>query len=265
MSVKSLPTNKAKGATNFQELLQLYYGAPGVGKTTFASNLPKPNLFLATEDGQRALEAYVTKINSWKDFLDVIELLESGEGEKFYSVTIDTVDNLFWFCENHICKVNRIDHMSDAEWGKGWSFLKKEFKMATQRLQDLGIGVIFISHAKEVEVKRRSLKIDRWVPTFGKQCREIILPLVDEMFYFAVEERTEDKKFINERLVFCHPGESWEAKDRMQKFPEIMPMDPLEFVKVYEGEYGTTTTAPRRIIKKKKKPIKKIKKKIVKK
>jgi len=234
MGIKKLPTKKTKGSFDFQDLIHLYYGAPGTGKTTFASRLPQNNLFLATEDGQRALTVYKQDVLTWPDFLDVITLLEAGEGEKYYSVTVDTVDNLFWFCENYVCKKNRITHMSDQEWGKGWAALKTEFKTAVTRLQNIGIGIIFISHAKEIEIKTRSLKINKWTPTFSKQCKEILIPLVDEYFFFSVEESIKDKKIKSERIVYCQPGETWEAKDRMGCFSEQMPMDPLEFVKVYK-------------------------------
>lgn len=234
MSIKALPTKPTTGKFEFQELVQLYYGDPGVGKTTFASKLPLPNLFIATEDGQRALKAYVQRVHTWDDFLDIISLLEKGDGDIYASVTIDTVDNLFDFCQDYVCKKLKIAHPSDAEWGKGWDALKKEFKTAITRLQSIGVGVIFISHARSEEVKTRSLKVDKWFPSYPKQCRKIINPLVDFMFYFGVEEKSEKGgRIVSDRFVCCQPGETWEAKDRMQCYPERMPMDPKEFLKVY--------------------------------
>jgi len=234
--IKKLPTQKVIQALDLQELICLFYGAPGVGKTTFANELPKPNLFIATEDGQRALEAYVQKVTDWEQFLDVISLLESGDGEKFTSVTIDTVDNLFTFCEDYVCKKNKIEHMSDAEWGKGWKALEKEFRGAITRLQNTNIGVIFISHAQEVEIKRRSLKINKWKPTYGKQVRKIIDPLVDEMFFFFIEENIDKKTgdAVQLRKIGCHPAEMYDAKDRMDAFDEVCEMDASAMSKTFK-------------------------------
>lgn len=234
MSIKKLPSKPTTGKFRFQELIQLYYGDPGIGKTTFASKMPAPNLFIATEDGQRALKAYVQRVHCWDDFLDIISLLEKGDGEIYESVTIDTVDNLFDFCQDYVCKKLRITHPSDEEWGKGWDALKQEFKKSITRLQSIGMGVIFISHARSEEIKTRSLKVNKWFPSFAKQCRKIINPLVDFMFYFSTEETVEKGgKLKIERFVCCQPGETWEAKDRMQCFPEKMPMDPAKFIEVY--------------------------------
>jgi len=233
MAIKKLPSKKTGADYDFQELSQLYYGAPGVGKTVFASRLPKKNLFLATEDGQRALVTYNQPIESWQDFKDVVGLLESGKGDEFFSVTIDTVDNLMGFCQDFVCKKLRISHMADEDFGKGWSALKTEFKTEINKLQNTGIGVIFISHSKEVEIKTRVLKINKWMPTFSKQARDVIIPLVDEMFYFYIQEKNEKGKLVAERRIACHPGESHEAKDRIGRFPESMPMNVKEVIATY--------------------------------
>ena len=234
-----LPKKKERQSFHFQELIHLYYGAPGVGKTTFASELPEDNLFIATEDGQRALEVFNVRIDTWEEFLKVISAFEKGEGENFRSITIDTVDNLMNFCEDYVCKKHRITHMSDEEWGKGWSALKNEFKRAISLIQKLKKGIVFISHAKEVEVKTRSLKINKWIPTFSKQCRDVVIPLVDEMFFFTVKEALRDKKIVSDRLVYTQPGETWEAKDRLACFPYEMPMDCLEFINIYNNKYSS--------------------------
>lgn len=233
MAIKKLPSTKSGGNYDFQELAHLYYGAPGVGKTTFAANLPKKNLFISTEDGQRALSVYNQPVNTWEDFKDIVSLVEAGQGDMYHSLTVDTVDNLFMFCETYVCKKLRITHMADENFGKGWAALKTEFKKEVTKLQNTGIGVIFISHAKEVEIKTRVLKLNKWIPSFSKQCRDVLIPIVDEMFYFYIEDKIEKGKAITERRIACHPGESWEAKDRIGCFPETMPMNVKEVLKIY--------------------------------
>jgi hypothetical protein len=243
MSITKLPTQTTLGKFAFQDLVQLYYGDPGVGKTTFAARLPEANLFIATEDGQRALNAYVQRVMDWDEFLDIIRLLEKGDGEIYRSVTIDTVDNLFDFCQDAVCKRLKIQHPSDEEWGKGWDALKKEFKNAVNRLQALGMGVIFISHARSEEIKTRSVKITKWFPSYPKQCRKIINPLVDFMFYFMVEETAIKGGGVKAaRFVCCQPGETWEAKDRMQCYPDRMEMNPAEFIKVFKEHQARNKT-----------------------
>lgn len=70
----------------------LLYGAPKVGKTTFASSFPK-NLFLSTEQGTNALPSvYAVNIENWSAFKRILSQLKKEEvQEKYNTITIDTI------------------------------------------------------------------------------------------------------------------------------------------------------------------------------
>ncbi|HOK47887.1 MAG TPA: AAA family ATPase, partial [Bryobacteraceae bacterium] len=64
----ALPTKKTPPRANLGDYSILIYGPTKIGKTTLASQFPEA-LFLATEPGLNALEAYQIPITSWDGLL----------------------------------------------------------------------------------------------------------------------------------------------------------------------------------------------------
>lgn len=90
-----------------------------VGKTTFASQAPK-NLLIAAEHGYNALAGVKAQdINKWSDFLMVIKQLASEKAKEMYdTVSIDTIGQLWEFCEQFICTQNNVKKIGEIPWGK---------------------------------------------------------------------------------------------------------------------------------------------------
>ena len=85
----------------------LIYGQPKIGKTTLAAQFPR-NLLLAFEPGYNALNnKMVQPITKWGEFKTVLKQLEKPEvQEKFDTITIDTADIAWDYCEKYICASN---------------------------------------------------------------------------------------------------------------------------------------------------------------
>lgn len=85
----------------------LIYGQPKIGKTTLAAQFPR-NLLLAFEPGYNALNnKMVQPITKWAEFKTVLRQLERPEiKEKFDTITIDTADIAWDYCEKYICSSN---------------------------------------------------------------------------------------------------------------------------------------------------------------
>ena len=213
-----LPTTKTKPKSDFTAFTTLIYGAPKIGKSTLASQFDNP-LFLATEAGLNAIEAYQQNIDSWEQFLLTCKELAEGKHE-FKTIVIDTVDNLFKFCSNYVCTKNKITHESELEWGKGWKLVKEEFFRAITKLSHLPYGLVIISHADPTEIKTRTGSITRWNPTMAKQAWEIVEPLVDFIFYASVATTKEGE----ERILHCRSSENWNAGTRFKDWSETLPI-----------------------------------------
>ncbi len=70
----------------------------------------------------------------------------------FRTIIIDTIDNAYKFCTDHIVKKYKIEHESDLGYGKGYALVNNEFQRVLTKLAFLPYGLFLISHAKEIEV-----------------------------------------------------------------------------------------------------------------
>lgn len=229
-----LPIEVSKPKINFNEYTTLIYGAPKVGKSTLASQFESP-LFVAAEAGLNALETFNVPVGDWETFIQICAEIAKGE-HKYKTIVIDTVDNLFKFCSNYICKKQNIQHESELEWGKGWKLVKEEFFRVITKLSHLKYGLVLISHAEPSEIKTRTGFITKWVPTMSNQAKEVVLPICDFIFFCTIEMTQEGEK----RLIRCRPSENWEAGSRFKTWSNCLEMSyeaiKCEFEKVIKNE-----------------------------
>lgn len=179
-----LPTQKTTIETDLSKYTIFIYGREKIGKTSLAAQFPDA-LFLMCEPGAKALSIYKIDINSWVDFVEALKLLQGSK--QFKTIIIDTVDLALKYCEDYMCKKLAITHPSEESFGKAYSLIRDEFHRRISAIEKLNRGVIFLSHAKEQDVKR--LKGDAFSisPTLGKSGRTIIEPMVDIWGYYGYE------------------------------------------------------------------------------
>jgi len=255
MSVEHLPKKKRKVSFNMSDHIILVYGPPGVGKTTWASRFPDA-LFLATEDGQRAVECYHVEVNDWKDFVAATKLIRGKEGKRFRTIIIDIVDNLYKFAQDAACAKLGIEHPADKDWGKGWEATRDLFKKGISALTSTGKGLILISHSMEREVKTRALSITKTMPSFSRGAAKVIEPMAGIIVYagckWVKNKKTDEKE--EKRYAIVKPQESLEAKDRTGRLPTALPLDGDLFQEVFEkGGTGKKKKGSKSRAKKKKK------------
>lgn len=226
-----IPTAKSKPIDTFEKNLTLIYGAPKVGKSTFCAGLDSP-LFLDTEHGLNNLEVYKTDIDSWETFMEAYRELKNQKGKlPFKTLVIDTIDNLWQFCSDYICKQNKVSHESELEWGKGYAMIKREFNVALAAYRQLGMGMIYTSHADSREIATRIGKYNRWEPTMAKKCAEAILPSVDFILFADIVDGEDGKE---KRVLHTKPCQNYNAGDRTGRLPAEIPMDAKEFLNEYK-------------------------------
>jgi hypothetical protein len=110
------------------------------------------------------------------------------KSKDFENVVIDTADYSYEYCFDYTCKKLVIDHPSDEAWGKGWKAIKKEYASEINKLLHSGKGVIFISHSREEEVKKRDGETyNRTASTLSGQAKELLEGLVDIWAYYTYE------------------------------------------------------------------------------
>lgn len=229
MSTSSLlPTAPTPRKTRLEDQNILLYGPPKIGKSSFAAQMEMP-IFAATEDGLHDLEVYQVPIGDWSTFLKFCAEISQGN-HPFKNIVIDTVDNLFKYCSQHMRQKLGIIHESDMEWGKGWSIVKDEFMRVITKLASLPYGLFLISHAELREIKTRTEKYDKWMPTMSKQAWEILYPFLDIILFADIEETEEGDR----RVVRCRASKYWEAGCRAKAMPDSVQLDFQTFKQIYE-------------------------------
>lgn len=227
----------------------LIYGQPKIGKTSLAAQFPK-NLLLAFEPGYNALNnAMVVPITKWSEFKNVLKQLEKPEvKEKFNTITIDTADICWDYCEKYICSSNVNENtgetpktLGDIPWGKGYDLCKKEFDNALRQIAMLGYGLVIISHETTKTIKTESgQEFQRIMPTLADRPKLIVNRLVDIIAYLRLSN--DDGK----RYIYTRGNERFEAGSRFQYLePKIeMSYDNLvnELYKAIEEQAGKDIT-----------------------
>lgn len=181
----------------------LLYGAPKVGKTSFAVQAPRA-LVCAFEMGTNALAGtrFVPMLK-WTDFKKVVSQLRKPQAREMYdTVVIDTVSIAFDLCNKYICQREGVDTVRDVAWGQGWGMLKQEFQEAFREITMLGFGLIFIAHAKEKPTEARDSEgntISAMAPDLTSSAYTIVNSIVDLIGYIAVEY---DEQGRSERYLY---------------------------------------------------------------
>lgn len=217
----------------------LFYGPPKCGKSSFWAQAPD-TIFLATEPGLGNLEVcawnnidgtYV--IRSWEAFKKAIAEVKSAK--KFKTVVIDTIDNAWLLCHDHVCKGAGVEYVNDGSlgYGKGASLIQSEIRKQLMELCDSNFGVVMISHSKLDDVEGLVGTAKKVMPTLNAKAREVVLGLVDMILYIDLRDAGGGKIV---REIRAEQSKLYEAGDRTGRLPASMPLSYADFVKAYHAK-----------------------------
>ena len=249
----TLPKEKSQPCDELQDYSILLYGEKKIGKTTLSSMF-KNAFFMLCEPGGKALSLYSRPVRNWLEFKAYVRLIIKSKN--FENVVIDTADYSYEYCFDYQCKKMVIDHPADEAWGKGWKAIKKEYSSEITKLLHSGKGVIFISHAREEEVKKRGGETyNRTASTLSGQAKELLEGLVDIWAFYTYEG--------NQRVLIIQGDDYIDAGHRVEGrflYPDGSPMERINMGNSKEEAYTNFVAA---FENKLDKPIKAVKKKIV--
>jgi len=218
-----LPTVKTIPAVNVMEYIQLFYGPPGVGKTTFVNGLADKVLFISTDRGTRFLSSLRIEINDFSELLVLVKHLEQqGAKEKYDIICLDHIDDICGMIEDYICEKLGIDALGDVGYGGGWKAYKKAISAIIQRFLRLDTGLVFIAHETIKTIRTKVIDTERIMPDLPKSAWKIIIPKCDIVGYcgFRVVKRSGKKREI--RILETTPREELYCKDRTTRVqPEL--------------------------------------------
>jgi hypothetical protein len=236
-----LPTTRTPPKNALADLTVLVYGPTKIGKTTWCSHA-EGALFLATEAGLNNLEAFQVPVSTWEQFLAACGEIAAGN-HSFKTVIVDTVDNLYRMCADHVCAKHKVEHESDLSYGKGYALITNEFYRVLNKLALLPYGLFLISHAQEREFETRTGKVMRVVPTLPDKARKVVLGMADMVLFCDLELAPgPDGKQVARRVMRTKPSAAYEAGDRTGRLPETIDLDYRKFIDAFAG--ATTAARP---------------------
>ena len=205
-----------------------FYGEPKSGKTTTASHFEK-NLLLAFEKGYNAIPGVMAQpINNWAEFKKVLKQLKSPEAkERFYTITLDTIDIALDYCTKYICDNAKrpdggygVDSISDIPFGKGYGMVSKEFDECLRSIVMMDYGLVMISHATDKTfTNEQGTEYNKIVPTLDKRGNNIVARMADIIGYSRI---VTDKNGNSVTKLFMRGTPRYEAGSRFKYTPDYI-------------------------------------------
>lgn len=209
----------------------LLYGLPGLGKSSFASECPKP-VFIATTDGLEglAVEAFPVAKTA-QDVRDAIEYLLTSE-HQYKTVVIDTIGWLEKLVHDEVCATLNLEFMTQSSM-KSYPLaaLKlREIKDSLDRLnKERKMMVLIIGHATVSKFEDpTTASYDRYALQMNEKVAEMFMQDVDIVAFMnqKVTVREEKEGFSkvkkasgSARYAFFDPCPAYYAKDHGYGLP----------------------------------------------
>lgn len=138
------------------------YGPPGIGKSTFGADAPKP-VFVTTEDGVDNLPvAQFPKAESWNELLGRVKQVATEEHE-FQTIVLDTLNGAFELACQHVCATLYGGQWVAQKGHGGFMGFYQGYKATSEEIRTLlapldacrarGMTVILLAHAGLQNVK----------------------------------------------------------------------------------------------------------------
>lgn len=216
-----LPTKPVEPDFSLSGLTSLFYGDPGVGKTTLVVQAPSV-LLAATEPGARFLRRHEVSISTWAQFKDLVKTFCAGQ-HQYRTLGVDTLDRLYMMLMDYTCKLNGVKHPTDAGFAKVWDQMKIELGQTALQPARKGYGLVFTSHTKTEKVETRTYATSRTEPTLSGTVRAAIVAACDIVGHigFSVDKKT-DRQI---RVIRFSPSEGLFAKDKTGRLPGKVPFE----------------------------------------
>lgn len=228
----------------------LMHGIPGIGKSTFASEAPKP-LFLCAEKGTSHLDVSRLELGSFDEFLGVLAELKTAKHD-YKSLVIDTVDHLEQLIFRQVCADKGKASIEDIGYAKGYIFALDYWQRlieAWEALREAGMHVILLAHTeiKAFNDPQLTEGYDRYQVKLHQKAAGLLIDRVEAVLFvnykaFLHAKDGERNKALGDgsRVVYTEQRPSFVAKNR-HNMPLEMPLSWNDFVAASENEKPKST------------------------
>jgi len=203
----------------------IIYGAPGVGKSTFAANIPG-HYIIDCNDGLRAL-AVNHNINAsdyqttWRGVYDILRTLATEDLPEIQAVVIDTLDDLIRLIIQDVAGTDITATLNKAHGGYGngkqvlSNHINNVLKPILNKINDKGRAVILLGHASRTDITdEEGITVEKTVANLPKDFLNDLVGWAD-FVNLAYKDDSGARILITEDTRFCM------AKNRYGFPPEI--------------------------------------------
>lgn len=212
----------------------LIYGVEGIGKSTFASQFPRP-LFIDTEGSTKHMDVMrFDPPTSWSMLLDQVAYVKAHPS-CCETLVIDTADWAERLCISNICAKRDVTGIEDFGYGKGYTYVVEDFGKLLNRLDELielCINVVITAHAymRKIEQPEEMGTYDHWELKMGKKTAPMLKEWADMVLFanyevYAVKTKEGTTKAQGgKRVMYTSHTPWWDAKNR-HGLPEKLDFD----------------------------------------
>lgn len=221
-----------------QTALRLFvYGPEGIGKSTFAAELPDP-VFIDVESGTNQLPvARTPRPTSWAMLMSEIQAVRDGD-VPCSTLVIDTADAAEKLCISSVCANNGVTGIEKMPYGKGYVFVKEDWCRMLDLLSEVierNINVVLLGHSRLDKFERpdESGAYDRFSPKLIDSKRASVAAVTKEwsdavLFLdykiYVEEDNGKAKARGGKRVIRTTHHPCWDAKNRFG-LPDEMPLN----------------------------------------
>lgn len=239
------------------------YGAPKIGKTTFASQAESP-IIIDLEGGSDNLEVARVDRDMVRSLEDIMSVLRSlyKEDHDYKTIVVDSIDWLERMLFEEVAKENKARTIDDftvpaLRFGKGYNIAQNKMKEFLTALDNLrmhkGMSVIFICHSvikkfddpEQDSFDHHTLKLNDKIKSLIQEWSDCILFARQKIYvttdsgHFGKETK---KGRSGDRVIYAQGSAAFLAGNRYQ-LPEELPLDFKAFWQEFTARTNYTHAA----------------------
>ena len=209
-------------------IFAVIYGPPGIGKSTFASQAPKP-IFIPAERGldQITTSKFPTP-KTFKELWEMVTVLDSEEHE-YETIVLDTLDAVEVLIWARVCQEGKVVSIEDyaGGYGKGYVRAREIWTGLLNKLSEMSerfnILLLAHSHLKTITDPTLSAAYDQYKIKVHDKSADIIRQMVDLILFANLDvtvakETPKARKgrgiVSGDRQLWTQPATGIEAKNR---------------------------------------------------
>ena len=217
----------------------LIYGVAGIGKSTFASQFPRP-VFIDTEGSTSHMDVTRTPTPlSWTELTRQVDYFIQNPQE-LGTLVVDTADWAEKLCTEQLCSMKNVGGIEDFGFGKGYVYQAEDFGKflnLLDKLRERGVHVVLNCHAtmRKFEQPDEMGAYDRWELKLAKKVGPLVKEWADMILFANYKTivvnvdgkgatKGKNKVTGGRRVMYASHHPCWDAKNRFG-LPDEMPFD----------------------------------------